>query len=192
MICPRCGLPKEESEFRIRVDKRVKYQSGLIYRNNVCLSCEAAAQRARYEKQKNDPVYKAKHAVWALAAHKKYREKNIARMKIKRGTPEYKKYMRAYRDRNKDKIFQQEVITKKRYHEKNRDALTDVYISGLLKCSGKEISNEAIQEKREKIIEQRKRLGRTYDDPFEIMSEIQAAQKKREQKPYEFIKQWRD
>jgi hypothetical protein len=36
--------------------------------------------------------------------------------------------MRAYRKRNKDKIHNQEVVTKKRYHEKHRDNVTDEYV----------------------------------------------------------------
>lgn len=79
-------------------------------------------------------------------------------MREKRKTPEYKAKMKEYRENNKQKIYQQEVITKKRYHEKNRDAVTDEYVIGRLIQQGykrEECTPELIELKRVKILKKR-------------------------------------
>lgn len=151
-VCRNCLINKEDSEFRIRHDKR----SGISRLNNTCRFCDAEYSRMYYDKHKNDPAFKEKnvkrvrayahknvdvikvrrqtkeylekHAKWELNRY--YRMKDVinGKAKVKRQTPEYKAKMKAYREKNKEKIFKQEVVTKKRYHEKHRDNLTDKYI----------------------------------------------------------------
>lgn len=126
-ICNQCGQQKIIKEFRIRVDKRVKKQY-LVYYNNICLKFEAANQRERTIKIRATEQGRLKHSKWAMEYHKRNREKCLNRMKQRRESQEYKDYIRQYRLKNKEKIYAQEIITKKNYHEKNRDLLTDTYI----------------------------------------------------------------
>lgn len=160
-FCSRCKINKEDSEFRIRKEKR---RGDFSYLNNECKQCDKERAAIYYAKMKNDPDFKkknrerarnyivnniekirirkgtkdflAKHAKWNKDSYNRMKDVVSAKMKVKRQTPEYKEMMRAYRARNKEKIFRQEVITKKRYHEKNRDGLTDQYIINQLNSQG--------------------------------------------------------
>lgn len=154
-VCSHCNIKKEDSCFRQRVDKRGK--KPVVYLNNQCIECDRARAKIYYDKKKNDPAFKAKniirvrkyaesnvdkikqrkkkpewlrkHADWNMNSYKRMRDVIAAKMRIKRKTEEYKKFMREYRERNKDKIKEQEVVTKRRYHEKHMINLTDEYIS---------------------------------------------------------------
>ncbi len=132
--------------------------------NPTCKKCDAEMASIYYHKHKNDPAFKqkncirakqyaeknidqiktrkatpefkTKHAEHNLKSYHKVKDLISAKMKHKRQTPEYKAMMRDYRNRNKDKIFKQEKVTKLRYHEKNRDDITDAYVINLLRGQG--------------------------------------------------------
>lgn len=144
-ICSRCHIEKEDYEFRVREDKR--YTPVLIYLNNTCKICDAELQRDRVRKQRSTPDGKKRHNKWAKEFHKRHREEILKKMCERRKTPEYKAYMKEYRKKRKDIIYEQEVITKKRYHEKNRDNLTDRYAINLLRTQGYGASEEIEKDK---------------------------------------------
>lgn len=152
--CNRCHIKKDDSEFRTR--REARKGNPFDYLNNECKQCDKERATIYYNKKKDDPAFKEKnrrrarnytesnpdkvkmrrstkeyakkHAEWALNRY--YRMKDIvaAKMKLKRQTPEYKAKMKAYRQKRKEIIHSQEVVTKRRYHEKHRDSVTDEYI----------------------------------------------------------------
>lgn len=149
--CNKCKAIKDASRFRVRLNKN-KY----LMLNSICMECELINAKEYYERNKSDeefkrknrerakaykdkncdevrarrqkPEYLKKHSSWEKKRYGKKREEIAAKMKIKRQTPDYKNKMRAYREKNKDKIYSQEVVTKKRYAEKHRDNVTDEYV----------------------------------------------------------------
>jgi hypothetical protein len=125
-VCSRCQSEKPKTDFRIRTDKRS--EPAFTYLNNTCMKCDADIQRERHRRQRATAEGRQKHNDQAKTFHRRHREKVLSIGKQKRQTPEYKEKMRAYRKRNKDKIHNQEVVTKKRYHEKHRDNVTDEYV----------------------------------------------------------------
>lgn len=155
-LCSRCNIEKDDSAFRVRTDKR--RNPPLVYLNNTCYDCDAETQRERVRKQRQTPEGRKKHNQWANKSYHRHRDDRVRKMREKRKTPEYKAKMKEYRENNKQKIYQQEVITKKRYHEKNRDAVTDEYVIGRLIQQGykrEECTPELIELKRVKILKKR-------------------------------------
>lgn len=134
IVCTRCDKEKEDSKFRIRTDKR--RNPPLIYVNNVCKDCESEISKERVRNQRKTEEGRKRHNKWAMASYQRNREKNIHRMREARKTPEYKAYMKEYRKRRKEIIQQQEQVTKRKYHEKHRDAVTDSYAIRLLVTQG--------------------------------------------------------
>jgi thermostable 8-oxoguanine DNA glycosylase len=82
-------------------------------------------------------------------------------MKKYRSTPEYKAKRAAYIAKNKNKIQEQEKITKSRYSEKNKNEVSDAYVINKLVQQGygtkEEIMNnpELIGIKRVQILSRR-------------------------------------
>lgn len=174
--CSRCKKRKLKKYFRIRTDKTHNFD----YYNSTCKYCDAEVARAYYQKVKDDPEFKKKNQQrarayteknldqirlrrdtpefkkkkneWELKRYHKKKDEINAKLREKRKTAGYKKYMKAYRKRNKAKIFKQEVITKKRFHEKNRDAVTDTYCINLMRAQGIEITPQTIEIKRTQIL----------------------------------------
>lgn len=161
-VCTKCKCEKDDSEFRIRFTKyKDKKYYGL---NATCKSCDLLMAKENYEKNKNIPEFKRKnaqrvrdyrnkeidkikarrsteeyrkqHNQWELNRYHLKKDEINARQREKRKTPEYKAYMKEYRAKNKERIYQQEVITKERYHEKNKKQLTDKYIIRLFLSNG--------------------------------------------------------
>jgi len=157
--CTKCRKIKLKEEFGIKFKQ---YNDALYCSlNPSCNDCVAIDQRNRYNSKKNDADFKQKNSNRAkyyrevniekiklrrttpefLKKHNKtehkryikYRDIICAKNKIRRQTPEYKKMMLDYRNKNKEKIAAQEKVTKRRYHEKHRDNLTDTYIKNQLK-----------------------------------------------------------
>lgn len=154
-VCRRCKIDKPDSEFRIRVEENCNYL------NATCINCDSLLAKQYYDKHKNDETFKQKnrdrakayceknidkikmrrasseylkkHAAWNLQSYYRGRDLINARQKVKRETDKYKKYVKEYRQRNKEKIHQQEIICKRRYHEKHRDNITDRYAFNLLR-----------------------------------------------------------
>lgn len=131
-LCTRCKIEKEDSEFRMRYDKRGKGSKALTYLNNTCKKCDSEISNKNYFAHKDDVVFKGN---WQKKSREYYhKNKNLIseKMKAKRQTLEYKAMIRSYREKNKKKIYNQEVITKQRYQQKHRDGLTDEYVIRLL------------------------------------------------------------
>lgn len=150
--CLICGEEKEVSEFRGKTDKRIKDPVKRVFFSKTCKKCEAAKQKERVKKQRSTPEGKERHNKWANEFHSRHREKCLAKMKERRQTPEYKAYMKAYREKNKEKIKEQELITKRKYHEKNKKEITDKYASHILRTQGKDISEENLELEKVKIL----------------------------------------
>lgn len=126
--CSRCRIDKEDSDFRMRYEKRGKGSKKLSYLNNTCRQCESKTQNKTYFSKKDDPKFLEDWRKKSRDYYQKNKEIIREKARIKRQKPEYKEMVRKYREKNKDKIHKQEVITKRRYHEKHRDGLTDDYI----------------------------------------------------------------
>lgn len=149
-VCSRCNIEKDDSEFRMRHDKR---NGGSFYLNNTCKKCDAEITRLSYREWRKTPEGKKINRERAKAYYKRERDKVKRKMKQKRQTPEYKAKNREYRNRNKEKIHGQEIITKKRYHEKNKKQITDKYVKQQLRQDGNyNPTPEEIEIKRSKII----------------------------------------
>lgn len=123
-LCSRCKAVKLTGEFSIKLDKR----DGVSRFNSVCKMCAAALRREYYKKIKHneDFIIKNRDRV------KRYRLENIDVVREKdqarRQTESAKENRKKYIERNRAKIQAQEKIVKRRYHEKNRDQLTDMYV----------------------------------------------------------------
>lgn len=152
--CSRCNNVKAKTEFRVRWEKR--QVPPFPYLNNTCKKCDAEIALENHYKNRRTPEGRKRNQESAKKAYKKRRDKAVEHMKKKRSTPEYKKMMRDYRQRNREKIQQQEIITKRRYHEKNRDAVTDAYVINNLRQKGIiEPSVEQMEMQRVKILTKR-------------------------------------
>lgn len=129
-ICRNCNVEKCKTEFRIR--RKGKYS----YLNNNCKKCDAELRMIYYHKIKADSNYREKER----ARVKKYRIENrgkcLVNEKIRRQKDSYKTLMRDYRVKNKSKIFEMGKITKRKYHEKNRDAISNIYVISKLRNKG--------------------------------------------------------
>lgn len=148
--------------FRLRIEKRalIPFQ----YVNNVCLKCETKKQKEYRAKKNNDLLFQERRKEESRKYAAKNRFRLILKFRNRRKTPEYKKYMADYRLKNKCKIYNQEVITKQKYHEKNRDSLSDVYCINQLRTQGiTNPSRDQILEKRKSIQNYRLRINRPYE-----------------------------
>lgn len=131
--------------------------------------------------------------------YQRTRDVHIEKGRIKRQTAEYKSYMKAYREKNKEKINRQERITGARYIRRQIEGLTDAYIVSQILMSKKntlslaELKNRSdlIEKKRQQIMAWRKKYGSVKMEE-DILAQIEAAQKQRNQKPYEFVREWRN
>lgn len=156
-LCSRCNVSKEESEYRMRFEKRGRGSKKFSYINNTCRKCDSEISNKYYFAHKDNIEWKEKWRKKSREYYDKNREFIAEKMKIKRQTPEYKEMMRCYRQKNKIKIFNQEVITKKRYQEKHKNNLTDIYIidklNGNLGISKEELKQmpELIEAKRAQL-----------------------------------------
>lgn len=152
-----------------------------------------AAQK-RYVSENRQKIKERRQQYW-----KRTRHIHLEKKKLQRQTEEYKAYMRAYREKNRDKINRQERISGARYIRRAVENLTDYYVisqilmSPLNKLTAAEIrlQPELIESKRDQIMSYRQKYG-TAKMESDIFEQIGKAQKEREQKPYEFIKEWRD
>jgi uncharacterized protein YciI len=161
-VCSRCKTEKHNSLFNKKYEKRPKTKVPFYYLNNTCKACDCEIQKIHYEKKKNDLAFKESNRTrakqYAIVNKDVIKQQN----KSRRQTPEHKEMMRKYREKNREKIMGQEVITKNRYHTKHRDGLTDLYISRLLISNGDATKEsleqypEIIQAKRLQILLTRK------------------------------------
>lgn len=159
-LCTKCGKP---GKFRIRTDKRCNPVS--IYEQIVCMACEATEQRERSRIYRSTEEGRKKHNAHANKMYQKHRDKIKKKMKAYRDSKHGKAVRKAYIEKNKDKIFKQEQVTKLRYHEKNKNAITDKYATNLLKTQGATvIDKDAIAQKKKQVATHRiKELIRKLD-----------------------------
>lgn len=122
--CRYCGKTKGLDNFRDRYDKRIN----LHYKDGKCNECAAQYQLFRYYQKREDKQFMKAAAERTRIHYYKNKDRIKQYNAERRKTPEYKEKMRLYRQSRKAIIQQQEIITKKRYHEKHRDNLTDEYI----------------------------------------------------------------
>lgn len=166
-ICSRCHIEKGKEHFRIRMEKRAT--PPFRYLNNTCRACDAEITRLTYKEWRKTPEGRKINQERARAFYKKWKDRIKIKMKEKRKTDEYKRKVKAYRMRNKEKIAKQEVITKRRHHEKNKEQISDAYVLQRLKQDGNNNPTaEEIEIKRSKILIHRikqkieaKKIGRT-------------------------------
>lgn len=140
----------------MRYDKRGKGSQQLKYLNNICKTCDNEISNKHYFKNKSNPDFHKKWLEKSQEYYHSHKEEIKAKMKLKRQTPEYKKMMREYRQRRKDIIHKQEAVTKKRYHEKHKNNITDRYCITKIKeqtgINDSEITSEMIEVERVKIL----------------------------------------
>lgn len=108
----------------------------LKYLNNTCKKCDAEISNTHYFKNKDNPEFLENWKKKSRSYYAEHAEEIKAKRKLIRQTPEYKKMMKEYRERNKARIYEQEVITKRRYHEKNKNEISDKYIINQLVNQG--------------------------------------------------------
>lgn len=115
--CGKCREHKTANNFRIRVDKRIKTKRGndLVYLSNVCLPCEAKAQRERYQRNKNTQAYREKANKLAREFHQRNRERILPKMKEYRNRLEYKDNRKKYNQEHRGIIAAQSRLRNKVY-----------------------------------------------------------------------------
>lgn len=152
-VCSKCKCEKDDSEFRVRfsIRKTKKY----FYLNPTCKKCDSKIALDNYKKKINNPKYKLKILEQSRIRYHKHREVRIENARKYRITTSAKKNRKQYIEKNKDKIYQQEVLCKRRYHEKNRDEISDVYCISRLRQQNKDITPENIEIKRVEILKKR-------------------------------------
>lgn len=160
VTCSRCKESKLANQFRIRIDKRIKFKKPLHYLNNVCRECERIRGTEYHRKKKSNPEYRKKVAGWSREYHKRHREKILPRVKNYREKPQNKKNRKEYNKKNHDRIAQMHKVVAKKWSEYQRDNLTDSYCIQLIRTqtglTRKEITPEMIQQKRLQIKLKRK------------------------------------
>ena len=128
-FCSRCKKNKSSDSFRMRHEKR---KGDFYYLNNTCRQCDADIAKENYKKAKDIEEFKMLNRERA----NKYRIENIDVVKEKdqarRQQERHKENRRNYIQKNKKKIFAQEKVCKEKWHKKNRDELTDVYVGSRL------------------------------------------------------------
>jgi hypothetical protein len=153
--CTGCKTIKAISDFRLRLDKR----SGKKYPNSTCRDCDAVAARKYRESVRGIEDIEIKNRERA----KDYYYENIGivreKAQARRQEESYKQNRKKYIQKNKEKIIAQEKVCKERYHQKNRDELTDVYVGSKITSktglSRNEIPQELIELKRAQLELQR-------------------------------------
>jgi hypothetical protein len=160
-ICSRCNIEKDDSEFRLRYDKKGKGSKQLTYLNNTCKTCDSEISNKHYFKNKNNPEFRQEWLRKSNQYYNNHKEEVKAKMKAYRQTPEYKIMRIEYRKKNREKIFQQEIITKKRYLDKNRNSVSDEYcihkIRDQKNIERVDITEDMIERKRIEILIKRLR-----------------------------------
>lgn len=177
-VCTRCHVEKDCSQFGTTTSK---YKESVYKRlKSHCKKCNAETQRISYSKMKDNPEFKEKnvrraheyskknyeevkkrrktaeylkkHNDWEKKRYEKYKDFINERQRIRRQTPEYKAYMKEYRKRRKNIIYEQEKITKRKYQDKHRDNVTREYCFRLLKSQGIDVNEETLTEKQVRVI----------------------------------------
>lgn len=150
MKCPHCDEDKPNDAFRTRTDRRCN--PWLVYLSNVCKECEAKEQRERNKRNRDNPEYRRKHNEWAKQAYHRNKEQRVLKAREYRSNPSSKEKRKEYIEKNRDKIFEQEKVCKRKYHERAVRELTDVYISqGIYNEKNNTLTLEEIRNNKELI-----------------------------------------
>lgn len=151
--CSHCKTEKDDLEFRLRRETRGNRGGGkLLYLNNVCRACDATITNKSYNKRKHDPEWLKKWNEQSTKYYHSNKEKCTAKAKDYRSKSKNKR--KAYDLAHKDKIKAQHSLVAKRWLAYQRDNLTDVYCTALIRSQngGKErcknITPEMIEQKR--------------------------------------------
>lgn len=156
-ICSKCHIEKDISEFR---EKKERYKNSIyLVRDSICNTCAKVLAKEHYHKKMSDPKNRERHNELAKLQYWKRRDKNIAQSKVYRSKPEYKENRKKYIEKNKEKIYKQEVVTKKKYSEKHKKGLTDKYISRLLVTQNKPVTEDSIENKKVEVLISRLKLA---------------------------------
>ena len=103
-VCSRCKIEKVKDDFRIRVDKRT--EPPFEYLNSVCKVCDGELAAINYNKKKDDPAFKKKRNDGVKKYALLNKEKISASEKKRRQTPEYKKWVKDYYEKNREHILE--------------------------------------------------------------------------------------
>lgn len=124
-ICNRCHIEKEDSEFRVRTENR--RGSKCRYLNNNCKNCDRELAAIYLNKIKDTYWFKEKNRANAKSYNLKNKDLIAQKRRIKRQTPEYKEYVKAYIQKNKNVILAGNRERNNRYVKKNVDEISDTY-----------------------------------------------------------------
>lgn len=130
-VCTRCKINKENESFRTRSEQR-RGRERFYYLNNTCRQCDCELRKEYYEKVKDIPEFKLKNRDRVKKYAKENRDIVIEKKREYRQTDKYKENRCDYIKKNGVKIKAQEKICKRRWFEKNRDQLTDMYVGKIL------------------------------------------------------------
>jgi len=130
--------------------------------------CLSAQRKVRYLSVKDTEEYKKKHAAQNLKHYHENKDSYKIRAKKYRESENAKTIRKEYIQKNKDKIYSQESVCKRKYHEKNRDSLTDKYAINILKTQGiKNPTKEHIEIKKVKCLISR--IKKKINDPNSLI-----------------------
>lgn len=139
--CSHCNIIKPVSDFRIRIEKRTKKPKP--YYNNTCRVCDAEIHREYINKKKQNPK-------WLKERNRKQREYNKKNNVYKKcwqklkNDPEWKNKLKAWREKNKDRVKKKQKLRSLKHHTKIRDNITDAYVINRLMSQFKGLTREEI------------------------------------------------
>lgn len=128
--CSKCLLVLPVYEFSVVVDKRPGKEC--VYLHNVCKKCVCKKAMEYYNKKKNDPDFKKKNRERVKKWSTENKEYVAEKRKEVRKSDEYKEYVKAYYEKNHDKIRHQASKTNDKYIREQRAKITDKYAIILL------------------------------------------------------------
>jgi hypothetical protein len=150
--CTKCKKDKQQQEFRIRHQKG---KTGTTYYlNPSCLECDRQYGRDKHKRDRATEDGRNKHNNWAKQRYHRRRDEMVQKAKEYRESEMGRETRKSYIKKNKNKIYEQETVCKKKYHEKHRDGITDRYAINQLRgqgYKGEEISAELIEIKKAEI-----------------------------------------
>lgn len=120
--CTKCNEGKPISRFRNRYKRKNGKKE--YWQNGKCMDCEGKEQSLRYWKnpekhREYSKQYANKHSKEMSEYNKQYRKDN----------PDWwENYMKGYRRDNKKRIAELHKIISKKWHQENRDLLSDTYV----------------------------------------------------------------
>ena len=139
--CKYCDSAKNHSEFRIRVEKRTNPH--FKYRINKCKECEIEYRQEWYSRKKKDKDWMKKNAE-RVKVYNKQSGYSKKRWQKNKNNPEWKRLLKQWRLDNQNIVKENQKKRGKKYHEKNRDSVSDAYCISCLKNQFPELTTEEI------------------------------------------------